>query len=67
MSDDYAIETGWLIEHHKGGDIFYLTIENEGVAWTRDSLKALRFAREQDAQMFAYGEDCDKVAEHMWG
>jgi len=61
------LETGWLIEHHANGNILYLTIEHEMVAWTPDSLKALRFAREQDAQMFAYGEDCDAVVEHMWG
>jgi len=60
-------EIGWLIERTIDGMVHYLTIEHEMVAWTSDSLKALRFARRQDADMFAYGEDCERIAEHQWG
>lgn len=58
----------WLIEGKKifEGVPTYLTIEDESVSWTTDPLKALHFVRKQDADSFAFGEDCWRVQEHLF-
>lgn len=60
-------EAGWLIERHRDFTVQYLTMEKEQIAWTDSPDKAIRFARRQDAEAFAYGEECDAVVEHSWG
>ena len=68
-----TVETGWLIEHQdtsKG--VRYMTLRYDVPGfWTEDSLKALRFARKQDAddflEYFAPIEgEMDKAVEHQW-
>lgn len=62
-------EYGWLVEdsrNHPSG-IRYRTWGDFGPEWTNDPNKALRFARRQDAEMFARDdEDAWHIVEHMW-
>lgn len=62
-------EYGWLVEdsrNHPSG-IRYRTWGDFGPEWTNDPSKALRFARRQDAEMFARDdEDAWHIVEHMW-
>ena len=66
-------ETGWLIENGKdaGKGLSYRFINNDkgGIPdWTDDHNKALRFARREDAEQFAYhDEDAWRIVEHAWG
>ena len=63
-------ESGWLIESVDSSWLFFR--DDHKPDWTHDSLKALRFARKQDAEavMFAL-PDVLRVAaqasEHRWG
>lgn len=62
------METGWLIENGKFGDeLRYRTIDQGLPVWTADHMKAIRFARRADAELFA-AEDDDawRIAEHVW-
>ena len=62
-------ETGWLVENGKSGsELRYRTIgENGWPIWTADNLRAIRFARRQDAEMFsAEDEDAWCIVEHQW-
>lgn len=63
-------ETGWLIENGGAAQTLYRFINNDmgmSIEWTPDPDKALRFARKEDAQAFAYhDEDAARIAEHMW-
>lgn len=63
-------ETGWLIENGGAAQTLYRCINNDmgmSIEWTPDPDKALRFARKEDAQAFAYhDEDAVRIAEHMW-
>jgi hypothetical protein len=57
-----ATETGWLIENGKDADkgVAYRFMNNEkgGILdWTEDPAKALRFARRDDAEQFAYHDE----------
>ncbi len=72
MAEQGTIETGWLCEwlHATGPEWWSLTdTEGDGGYFTNDSLKALRFARKEDAQ--AYIEDAGWTeivpTEHQWG
>lgn len=61
-------ETAWLVERAIVGRPHYVTIDDTGwFGWTVDHLKALRFARREDADRYAGGEiyDC-KAVEYQW-
>ncbi len=66
------LETGWLIEinHHSVGPTWFSLTETErdGGHFTKDSIKALRFGRKEDAQ--AYIDDIGWTeavpTEHEW-
>ncbi|MES1989259.1 MAG: hypothetical protein V4440_14740 [Pseudomonadota bacterium] len=63
-----AQQRGWLVENGKqGNELRYRTIEQGSVIWTDDHMKAIRFARRADAELFAE-EDMDawRIVEHMW-
>lgn len=60
-------ETGWLVERGGNGTPMYRTLEQGVPVWTADSLKALRFARREDAELFAAeDEDAWLITEHSW-
>jgi hypothetical protein len=63
-------ETGWLIElRGQSPQWWYLGDDGEdGQGWTRDSLKALRFARKQDADAYIenVGWTGAFASEHEW-
>jgi hypothetical protein len=65
---DWTREISWVIENGKSGDeLRYRTIEQGTVTWTADNMKALRFARRADAEMFAQEDDAAwRIAEHIW-
>ena len=66
------IETGWLIESSElssDGPRWLFVEDWAGFAWTNDSLKAIRFARREDAEQIIpmlESVDC-KATEHQWG
>ena len=71
VSDE--VETGWLIEGWdskaralKAG---WWTLEGENGGWTTDSTRALRFARNADAQAYIdhIGWTEALPSEHRWG
>ena len=71
-----AVETGWLIEdwcsrtNTLKAQWFTLDGENcESGGWTRDSVRALRFGRKQDAQTYIdhLGWTDALPTEHRWG
>ena len=67
-----VMESGWVIELGRSQ-----TCEPEywaGNGWTKDNLRAIRFARKVDAERVANGFDDDpvpeipyRIAEHGWG
>ncbi len=65
---EVKVESGWLLEQRKDGKILWLMLELGMWDWTEDSLKALRFARKQDADaMSDIISDAEYVTEHQWG
>lgn len=59
-------ETGWLVENGKP-NTEYRYLDETGIYWTADVNKAIRFARREDAEMFAAGdEEAWRIVEHMW-
>jgi hypothetical protein len=74
---NYLPELGWLIERYVGDVTMWWTGESPAYdpvtwwrSWTTDSLKAIRFARKEDAQRiieflgnYAFNA---KPIEHMW-
>lgn len=59
-------ELGWLIE--KDGPLWIFCNGWGGFDWTSDSLKAIRFARRQDAEQVMQmieSADC-KATQHKW-
>ena len=64
--------SAWLIEtNHLGAPAWWSRVDNEddGVCgWSSDSLKAIRFARSQDAQAIIdyYGWNTAKPSDHLW-
>lgn len=67
------IETGWLAELiSRSGPPTWWTLtdtEGEGGYFTNDSVKALRFARKQDAESYIEDAGWTEVipTEHQWG
>lgn len=61
-------EVGWVVENGESGEkLRYRTMEHGAVTWTADNLKALRFARRDDAEMFSReDEGAWLIAEHIW-
>ena len=59
-------ETGWIIEQYVHSVLVYWT--GDGTDFSRDSLMAVRFARQTDAErMLTWHLKGDgRVAEHMW-
>lgn len=50
-------ETAWLVEDsHNSDPIRYRTMDQCGIHWTEDVHKAIRFARREDAEIFAAGD-----------
>lgn len=67
--DTSAEERGWLCERQDGGSPAWWTpLGDDGGEWVSDASKALRFAREVDAE--AYIEEAgwtDVIpTEHIW-
>lgn len=57
-------ETAWLVESVKDGHPTWLTIVDDKWDFTADSLRAIRFARKEDAEMLLFP---DTVAtQHQW-
>ncbi len=68
MPNDYKEEVGWLLERRVDGKILWCMVEAGEWGWTDDSLRALRFARHQDAEaMSEIVSDTEFVTEHIWG
>jgi hypothetical protein len=66
-----ADETAWLIElaPGRGTPTWWGRVDDEDIlGWTTDNQKAIRFAREQDAQAIIddTGWNDVKATEHMW-
>ena len=61
-------QTGWLIENGRSGEeLRYRTMVSGIPVWTKDNLKALRFSRRQDAELFSEeDEDAWRIVEHVW-
>lgn len=60
-------EMGWLVEDGNLNKTMYRCMDETGIHWTDDPNKAIRFARREDAEMFAAGdEDAWRIVEHMW-
>jgi hypothetical protein len=61
-------EYGWLVENGRDvPDLRYRTMTAEGITWTDDHNKAIRFARRADAEMFAAeDEDAWRIVQHAW-
>lgn len=58
-------ELAWLVERNSPAEYAYM--DDCGIQWTSDPNKAMRFARRDDAEMFAAGsEDALRICEHMW-
>lgn len=68
-------ETGWVIEHKNSEPCAPLYWAGNG--WSREHMKAIRFARKEDAERTARGWDDDdplpneptehRYCEHAWG
>jgi len=69
-----AVETGWLVEHAKSpvSKPLYVMLSSsrlQAVDWTEDHLRAIRFARKQDATAFAHqfvGLEDARICDHQW-
>lgn len=69
-----ATEFAWVIEQGSGSDLRYYAPTAPG-EWSKDHLKACRFARKEDAEaiQFRHVTHCDRpvddtrVCEHGWG
>lgn len=63
------VERAWLIERKYKGVPEWLCGESWAFNWTRDSLKAIRFCRREDAEQVAavVGDEVDCITEHQWG
>lgn len=69
------MQTGWLIEtQDRDGRPMWFTLsprEEVNPGWTHDSTRALRFARGEDANVYAdkyldgLGREC-RCTEHIW-
>jgi hypothetical protein len=70
-----AVESGWVIEHADSEPCApeYLVVGDRNTvwSWSTDHLRAVRFARKQDADgvariFFGLGND-HRICEHQWG
>lgn len=74
------MQSGWLLEKGKQGALerIYFGVEKGEFNWTADHMKALRFARKEDAELFSetgikagYGlidlREPHLAVEHGWG
>lgn len=65
-------EAGWVIEHEHSEPAaprYLSTCPLKGYVWSPDHLKALRFARQEDAFAVSsciYPAYRHRVAEHLW-
>jgi hypothetical protein len=64
-------EIAWLVERASPATPEFLSAHLGEWAWTNDHLKALRFAREEDAKrvlavMVAAGNSGLRATEHIW-
>jgi hypothetical protein len=62
-------ELGWLIERSNGRPMWLYPQEDGIWAWTDDSIKAIRFARREDADAFVKLcdiDDAEAITEHCW-
>lgn len=70
MTAQGTTESGWLIElRGQSPQWWYLGDDGEdGQGWTSDSIKALRFARKQDAEAYIADVGWTEAfaSEHMW-
>lgn len=62
------VETGWLIERQVGGRAaWWRGVRGAAVDWTTDSLEAVRFSRQVDAErVIAELGIPGQALEHMW-
>jgi hypothetical protein len=62
-----TIEHGWLIERKFENAPLWLTC-NWSLGWTKDSLRAIRFSRREDAEQIAtmFENDDVSITEHKW-
>lgn len=65
-------ETAWVIEHC-GSDAsrpeYFMGLNANGHPWSFDHLKAVRFARREDAEaikQYIFGTVTHRIAEHQW-
>ena len=49
--------SGWLIENRRGPKPRWASFSEGGVVWTDDPNKACLFARREDAEQLAFGEE----------
>jgi hypothetical protein len=73
IEDEAAVETGWVIEEGESpaAEPAYFCGGADGPSFQADHLKAMRFARREDAEAFALMSqgslDGVRIAEHQWG
>ena len=71
LPEAQGVERGWLLERDRNGPEWLGINRVEAYVewmWTKDSTKALRFARREDAENYAgFVEDCWTITEHQWG
>lgn len=62
-----ATEVGWLVELKRPAPLYFRMGDEDD--WTEDHLKALRFARKEDAEHVIkyYGWTEATAVEHSWG
>lgn len=67
MTNTTKQEYGWLVEREINGIPHWRTIDRGFITWTTDSVKAIRFCRREDAEMFAFeDEDAERITDHIW-
>ncbi len=65
-------ETGWLIELKQSVSkqpTWYGVTDEDVLGWTTNNLKAIRFARVEDAERVIHAEDWTEAfaSDHQWG
>lgn len=66
------METGWLIERRENNTTEWWGLADALGSWTNDSVKALRFARSEDAEAYAHATGLDDagfttyITDHEW-
>ncbi len=66
----FGDSSGWLIEKGDTSRPQYLTVSDRRWDWTYDHMKAIRFARQEDAarttKHFLIAGTVMRIAEHSW-